>query len=64
MVNFTISSNYITAKSTDQTSELTVSIEPNNVVFYIDYGDSFHMQESEYKEFQELLKLKGNNFYE
>lgn len=64
MVNFTITANSITAKSPDQTAELTVSLEPNSVVFYIDYGDSFHMQESEYKKFQELLKLKGNNFYE
>lgn len=64
MVNFTITANSITAKSPDQTTELTVSIEPNSVVFYTEYGDSFYMQESEYKEFQELLKLKGTNFYE
>ena len=64
MVNFTVTANSVTAKSTYQTAELTATIEPNNILFSIEYGDRFYMQESEYKEFKELLKLKGNNFYE
>lgn len=64
MVNFTITANSVTAKSTYQTAELTATIETNNILFSIEYGDVFYMQESEFKEFQELLKLKGNNFYD
>lgn len=64
MANFITSSNSVTVSSYKQNSELTVTVEPNNVVISMDYGENFFMSDSEFKEFQTLLglKLKENNF--
>lgn len=64
MANFITSSNSVTVSSYKQNSELTVTVESNNVVISIDYGENFSMNDSEFKEFQTLLglKLKENNF--
>lgn len=64
MVNFKLTSNSITARDYQQDEELTVTVEPNNMVISMDYGENFFMQGSEIKEFMTLLelKLKENNF--
>lgn len=64
MVNFKLTANSVTAKDYQQGAELTVTVEPNNMVISMEYGESFFMQGSEIKEFLTLLelKLKENNF--
>ena len=64
MVNFKLTANSVTAKDYQQGAELTVTVEPNNMVISTEYGESFFMQGSEIKEFLTLLelKLKENNF--
>lgn len=64
MVNFKLTANSVTAKDYQQDVELTVTVEPNNMVISMEYGENFFMQGSEIKEFMTLLelKLKENNF--
>ena len=64
MVNFKLTANSVTAKDYQQDTELTVTVEPNNMVISMEYGENFFMQGSEIKEFMTLLelKLKENNF--
>ena len=64
MVNFKLTANSVTAKDYQQDAELTVTVEPNNMVISMEYGENFFMQCSEIKEFMTLLelKLKENNF--
>ena len=64
MVNFKLTANSVTAKDYQQGAELTVTVEPNNMVISMEYGEIFFMQGSEIKEFLTLLelKLKENNF--
>ena len=64
MVNFKLTANSVTAKDYQQGAELTVTVEPNNMVISMEYGESFFMKGSEIKEFLTLLelKLKENNF--
>lgn len=64
MVNFKLTANSVTANDYQQDAELTVTVEPNNMVISMEYGEIFFMQGSEIKEFLTLLelKLKENNF--
>lgn len=64
MVNFKLTANSVTAKDYQQEAELTVTVEPNNMVISMEYGERFFMQGSEINEFLILLelKLKENNF--
>lgn len=64
MVNFKLTANSVTTKDYQQDAELTVTVEPNNMVISMEYGENFFMQGSEIKEFMTLLelKLKENNF--
>lgn len=64
MVNFKLTANSVTAKDYQQGAELTVTVEPNNMVISMEYGEIFFMKGSEIKEFLTLLelKLKENNF--
>ena len=64
MVNFKLTANSVTAEDYQQDAELTVTVEPNNMVISMEYGENFFMQGSEIKEFMTLLelKLKENNF--
>lgn len=64
MINFKLTANSVTAKDYQQDAELTVTVEPNNMVISMKYGENFFMQGSEIKEFITLLelKLKENNF--
>lgn len=64
MVNFKLTANSVTAKSYQQDAELTVTVEPNNIVVSMEYGEDFVMQDDEVREFITLLelKLKENNF--
>lgn len=64
MVNFKLTANSVTAEDYQQDAELTVTVEPNNMVISMEYGETFFMQDSEIKEFMTLLelKLKENNF--
>ena len=64
MVNFKLTANSVTARSYQQDAELTVTVEPNNIVVSMEYGENFYMQDADVKEFLTLLelKLKENNF--
>lgn len=39
MVNFKLTANSVTAKDYQQDAELTVTVEPNNMVISMEYGE-------------------------
>ena len=41
MVNFKLTANSVTAKSYHQDAELTATVEPNNIVVSMEYGENF-----------------------